>query len=646
MTSSRFGIISRLGNLIIVQVLFIFTALALILFVPKSDNDLDGRIASLEGKLIEIGRHTAGSVSFDQFPVEAEDYPYENLDLLLDSLKLVDQAAIIRVCGNHNLEIKYAYSQSDASTDEFVDDRDISSYSSYPMLRLMASSADELSSQVVMDTDDLVYYQRLAVDSAGMPILLVIAVKHGLTVSSQSYLQDAVLFLFLCSTLVSLLTVWFLLNKFKLPLDRIIAGFEETADGKLHNLNELTTDLQLGKLTCAYNAMTLKLWDNRKQLDDYCTRLGQANVELRESKSFLMTLVDSTPLSIIVTNLDGEILMINQKAGDVFGYKTDEIAGRPLSTLISEDSVQSVSDTAIGDQLNFEAICRCHDGTEFPGYIISSHVAAEGDRPSVRLYVCRNITDSKDFQKMMIRLDRYYSRGEMASDIAHEINNYLAVLLGNVELMPMYLKNGKMDKVEKKLEVMKNALESIARFSDGLLDSGVDVVRLELAPINQIVENVIAFLKPQNKFDVVDVDKELSAEISVLRVDSGQIQQLLVNLIYNAAEAVSANEGEKHIQVVTSPAEFDGTPGVQIRVCDNGPGVVKNKEKLLFNTRFTTKERGHGIGLITCQRIVDNHSGNITYEAQDGAVFSVFLPEVKETEEPVETYSDATGQPV
>jgi PAS domain S-box-containing protein len=630
-----------LGNLIIIQVLFIFGALALILFVPENGQDLDRRLAGLERDLMEIGRNASCSAGFDQSPTELQNHQLEELSAFLDSLKRVDHAAIIGVRDGEQLEIKYVYTRSEASSDD--GEQDITGYSSYPMLCLMATSSGEVPLLTALDTDHLVYYQRLEADKSGLPLMLVLAVKHGLTVSSRFHLQYAVLILFLCSALVSLLTVRLLLKKFKLPLDRIISGFEETADGKLHNLAEFVDDPHLGKLTCAYNAMTHKLWDNRKELDNYCTRLGQANIELHESKSFLKTLFDSNPLSVIVTNMEGDILMINQAAADVFGYQADELAGRPLSTLIEEGSGQAGSEEVEGSHRSFEAICRRHDGAEFPGYLISSQVASEGDRPDVRLWVCRDITDSKDFQEMMIRLDRYYSRGEMAGDIAHEINNYLAVLLGNVELLPMYLKRGDMERVDKKLVVMKNALESIARFSDGLLDSGVETVRLEPASVNQIVENVMAFLGPQNKFDVVEVVKELSNDVPVLRVDLAQIQQLLVNLIYNAAEALATKDGEKRIEIITRPDEIDGTRGATIMVRDNGAGVVAEKEELLFNTRFTTKARGHGIGLITCRRIVDNHGGAISYETQEGAVFSVFLPVVEITEEPAEAISESSA---
>jgi C4-dicarboxylate-specific signal transduction histidine kinase len=137
---------------------------------------------------------------------------------------------------------------------------------------------------------------------------------------------------------------------------------------------------------------------------------------------------------------------------------------------------------------------------------------------------------------------------------------------------------------------------------------------------------VIGFLKPQNKFDTVEVTAELSDDVPIAHVDSGQIQQLLINLIYNAAEALADRPDNRNIWVATEPAEIDGGRGVRITVRDNGAGVARDKESLLFNTRFTTKRRGHGIGLMTCRKIVDNHGGSISYTFRDGAVFSTLLP--------------------
>jgi C4-dicarboxylate-specific signal transduction histidine kinase len=272
-------------------------------------------------------------------------------------------------------------------------------------------------------------------------------------------------------------------------------------------------------------------------------------------------------------------------------------------------------------------------------------VRGDNQRELARIYVCRDITESRDFQKMMIRLDRYYTRGEMAGDIAHEINNYLAVLMGNVELLPLLLKKGDQRKIDRKLEVMWTTLEKIARFADGLLDGPPDTARLEPTSINQVVENVIAFLKPQNKFDTVNVVKDLATDVPVIYVDRAQIQQLLVNLIYNAAEALAEKEGERTIVVATATADPENSPGVRVVIRDNGPGVAPDKENLLFKTRFTTKQRGHGIGLITCRKIVDNHAGSISYRREDGAVFSFVLPvgahPERRSEHPTESHAYA-----
>jgi signal transduction histidine kinase len=109
-------------------------------------------------------------------------------------------------------------------------------------------------------------------------------------------------------------------------------------------------------------------------------------------------------------------------------------------------------------------------------------------------------------------------------------------------------------------------------------------------------------------------------------IDSGQMQQLMVNLLRNASEALDQREGERSVVISTELIELNGQPGMRVKVHDNGPGVRPDKQDLLFEKRFTTKPRGHGIGLITCKRIIDTHEGSISYTYDSGALFSFELP--------------------
>ena len=107
---------------------------------------------------------------------------------------------------------------------------------------------------------------------------------------------------------------------------------------------------------------------------------------------------------------------------------------------------------------------------------------------------------------------------------------------------------------------------------------------------------------------------------------SGQIQQLLVNLIFNAADAVADQEQTGEVAVSTEVREKDGMSYCCVKVGDNGPGVREDKVASLFAERFTTKRKGHGIGLVSCQRIIESHDGHLGYEFDGGAVFTVCLP--------------------
>jgi len=625
-SGGRPGLIVRLGHLIVVQVLFIFAALALILFVPESNQRLSARLTDLEHDLDAASRATSNYLVTLTHTGDNGGDPYAGLGEFMRHRSKVQRAAVVRVVDSARIEVLYAFDRAGQVDSPESAEHDISDFVDLHALRRLAAAGSMLGNLPLVGSRHVVHYRILPAAGRGSPTILVLAADHGLAVSPRSALEYTILVLFLCSALVSLLTVSLLLRKFKRPLDRIISGLEETAEGKLHHLLDLEGDPELGKLARAYNTMARRLWENRRTLDSYFSRLAQSNTELRESQSFLATLIDCSPLSVVVVGPDEKIIMFNRVATEEYGYQPEEVVGRPFEMLLAENRERGEAAPDAGESGSFEVICRRQDGLLFPAYVISGSVRAEDNRELARVYVCRDITESKDFQEMMIRLDRYYTRGEMADDIAHEINNYLAVLLGNVELLPLLLKKGDRQKIDRKLEVMRTTLEKIARFADGLLDSPPDTVRLEPTSINQVVENVIAFLKPQNKFDTINVVKELATDTPVIYVDPAQIQQLLVNLIYNAAEALAEKDGERTIRVVTSTAEPESSPGVSVVIRDNGPGVAPDKESSLFKARFTTKRRGHGIGLITCRKIVDNHAGSISYARAGGAVFSFTLP--------------------
>ena len=215
----------------------------------------------------------------------------------------------------------------------------------------------------------------------------------------------------------------------------------------------------------------------------------------------------------------------------------------------------------------------------------------------------------------------------MAGDIAHDINNYLAVLMGNVELIPMFLKKNNMEKVEEKLAQMTKTLDKINNYTSGLLDSEHADVKFVRIHVNQIIENVLAFLKPQKRCYGINVITELSTELPVIDADPAKLQQLLVNLFSNSCDALHDCKTEKTIRIRTLSSFTNGQHMSRIEINDNGSGVAEEKREKLFMERFTTKRKGHGIGLITCRRIVDAHGGSVGYDFTNGTTFYIELPQ-------------------
>jgi signal transduction histidine kinase/CheY-like chemotaxis protein len=230
-------------------------------------------------------------------------------------------------------------------------------------------------------------------------------------------------------------------------------------------------------------------------------------------------------------------------------------------------------------------------------------------------------------QEQMIGLESMAAKGRVSAEIGHELNNYLTVIMGNFELLGMSIDKGDPASLRKYVNAIGHNLQRTRRFVDGLLDfSSLKSEKVE-CDMNELIEKTLLFVLPQNRFKNIELRKELKKAVKPVIVDPGQMQQVLYNLLNNAADAMGKRTGEGGTITVGTDSDEDGKE-VCIWVQDTGKGMSEQEAKRIFQGGFTTKEPGHGIGLTICKQIVDNHNGTIEVETKlnRGTTFRIKLP--------------------
>jgi signal transduction histidine kinase len=193
---------------------------------------------------------------------------------------------------------------------------------------------------------------------------------------------------------------------------------------------------------------------------------------------------------------------------------------------------------------------------------------------------------------------------------------------------------------------MQGELERIQCFVTNLMDFAVpQSVKRPLDLVN-FIEKELFFLRPQNRFDDIRFETDFERRLPLVEADQGQLQQLFYNLMNNAADALKPIvDQEKTISIKVRHLADQGE--VEIKIQDNGIGISKDMLPKVFKERFTTKEKGHGFGLLSVRRAVENHHGSVQVKSKDGvgAEFVVILP-VKQPASAEAEDSAAGEQPV
>lgn len=226
-----------------------------------------------------------------------------------------------------------------------------------------------------------------------------------------------------------------------------------------------------------------------------------------------------------------------------------------------------------------------------------------------------------------IASERLAAKGEMAAEVAHELNNYLAAISGRAQLLLMNAGTEGNDRNRETARIIFEQASNMGILVKGLLDFSHKDVRRQPTKLNEVVRRTVEFIAPQNKYERVAFDLDLATDVPELELDPAQIQQVLLNLFSNAADAMRGSNGRERRIAVRTRLGGNGR-AVELVVEDSGPGIPADALSRLFEPSFTTKPEGHGFGLSTCYRIVKNHGGRIAAEnaPRSGARFTVVLP--------------------
>ena len=231
-------------------------------------------------------------------------------------------------------------------------------------------------------------------------------------------------------------------------------------------------------------------------------------------------------------------------------------------------------------------------------------------------------------QDQIIHSERLAAKGEMAAEIGHELRNQLAAISGRAQLILKENGSAAASGPQRHAEIILEQARRMERLSKGLMDFSQAELSIERVDVNALVQRTIEFVRTQNRFDGIEWEVRLAEHLPELRADPGQLQQVLLNLFLNAADAI-VEKGPVGRRAISVASEVDERARrARLTVRDTGTGIAASNLARIFEPHFTTKREGHGFGLSTSYRIITNHGGSIEVVSPpgQGAVFTILLP--------------------
>jgi PAS domain S-box-containing protein len=372
------------------------------------------------------------------------------------------------------------------------------------------------------------------------------------------------------------------------------------------------------------------------------TERKRAEETLRESEARFRSIYEQAAVGIGQVALNGRLLMVNASLCRMLGYEQNELLGKRIEEVThAEDYAREVgllNAMQRDRQRSYEIEKRYHhrDGSTVWVHATSSMVNGPDGEPLYRISVIQNITERKRAEEQLKQAQRMEAIGRLAGGVAHDFNTLLNVMLGYSELLLDELPPE--DARRERVLQIKNSGDAGALLTKQLLAlSRKQSIEQEVLDLRDVASGMTPILGRLLRDDI-ELTVRCSEELCPVKVDPGQMQQLMLNLTANAADAMP---GGGHLDIEVRAVDLDELyvqqhPSLKVGryaaliISDSGTGMDQETVAHVFEPFFTTKEsgKGTGLGLATVYGIVKRNGGDIWLysELGVGTIFKVFLP--------------------
>jgi len=376
------------------------------------------------------------------------------------------------------------------------------------------------------------------------------------------------------------------------------------------------------------------------------TRLLGVSMDITERKQaeeLFQLATEASPSGTVLVDHQGRILLVNAHIEGLFGYARDELIGKAVDILVPERFARAHA----SDRANFfaapqaramgagrELFGRRKDGSEFPveiglnpiqtphGLVVLANVVDISARLAAEEETRRN-------REQVELLGRVSLLGEMTASLAHELNQPLAAIVNNAAAAMQYLEQGRLNPEQlqdiltdvvgdgrRAYDIMRNVRSAIKKGSAirGLIN------------LNDVVKAVAHMVHGDAAAQSCKIELSLTHDLPAVEGDPTQIQQVLINLVRNAFDAMrAAPPGRPVVDIAT---DYNGDGAISVAVRDYGSGISETTRERLFEQFFTTKDDGLGMGLAIVRSIIEAHGGTVAAENAEGggARFHFRLP--------------------